>query len=134
MPIAIPDPDDPRILRDVALDGYRLTTWDTGRHCQTGQRLIGYAFYEPGATVPLFSGEEFGCAPADCIDSDACLRGILGFLTLRPGDTDREYFDAYTPAQLEWAKHGDAEELSLWTLEAQEGDEYPPPAFVDWNS
>lgn len=30
-------------------------------------------------------------------------RPLLGFLTLRPGDTDREYFDKYTPAQLEYA-------------------------------
>ena len=29
--------------------------------------------------------------------------GLLAFLTLQPGDTDEEYFENYTPAQLAWA-------------------------------
>lgn len=33
------------------------------------------------------------CAPGTPIDSDECLRNILGFLTLRPGNTDPDYFD-----------------------------------------
>ncbi len=27
----------------------------------------------------------------------------MGFLTLRPGDTDQEYFDGYTDNQLQYA-------------------------------
>jgi hypothetical protein len=132
MSITIPEPDDPRILRDVALDGYRLTTWETGRRCSTGQNLIGFAFYEPGATVPLFLGEDYGCSPMDCIDSDACLRGLLGFLTLRPGDTDSEYFEKYTPEQLAWCI-AEAEALAFWSFGPDDYEE-TPPAFTDWVS
>jgi hypothetical protein len=32
-------------------------------------------------------------------DSDETVRGLMGFLTLRPGDTDDEYFENYTKAQ-----------------------------------
>lgn len=45
------------------------------------------------------------------VDSDDCLRGILGFLTLRPGDTDLEYFEHYTEEQLGYlAEVGEFEE------------------------
>jgi hypothetical protein len=36
------------------------------------------------------------------------VRALMGFLTLRPGDTDDEYFDRYTPDQLAFAdEHGE---------------------------
>ena len=123
--IEVPELNDPRVLRYVAVEGYRLLTWDTGGRMQTGQYRIGYAFYAPNATEPLFCGDDFGCSPMDAIDSDACLRGLLGFLTLRPGDTDREYFDGYSEAQMAFAQ-GDAEYLQLWTLEDAD-----TPEFVD---
>lgn len=44
---------------------------------------------------------------------------MLTFLSLRPGDTDRDYFDRYTPEQLDWARaHG--EELSWLATELEE--------------
>jgi hypothetical protein len=43
------------------------------------------------------------------IDSDQCVRAILGFLTLRPGDTDAEYFENYNQEQLDFcAQHAEA--------------------------
>jgi hypothetical protein len=71
--------------------GYRLTMRDRGRR-----------------TV-LFEGDDFGCSPRHAIDSDATVEGIMGFLTLRPGDTDAEYFADYTQAQLDHcARHAEA--------------------------
>ena len=49
----------------------------------------------------LFEGQDFSPSPLHAIDSDAAVVGLMGFLTLRPGDTDRDYFDKYTPEQ--WA-------------------------------
>lgn len=42
--------------------------------------------------------------------------------TMMIGDTDREYFDTYTPSELEWAQSWDCEELSCSaiTLENEE--------------
>ncbi len=41
--------------------------------------------------------------PADQpLDGDQTVRGVLGFLALRPGDVEADYFDRYTPEQLAW--------------------------------
>lgn len=44
-------------------------------------------------------------------NSDAAVRNVMGWLTLRPGDTDSEYFAAYTPEQLAFCE-SHAETLS----------------------
>lgn len=95
---------------------FRLKTWDTGRTIG-GKNCVGYRLSmgmpnivgNPPVWTVLFEGEDFGCSPLHAIDSDACVAGIMGFLTLRPGDTDREYFDSYTPEQLEYCQqHAEA--------------------------
>lgn len=143
----IPALDDDRVLRHVELEGtgYTLLTWDTGRTTGRGsfaKDAIGYAFYEPGKDEPLFVGEDFGNSPMDAIDSDESLRALLGFLTLRPGDTDPEYFESYTPEQMDFAR-SEAEQLQMWGMEDEpsyeftnldDRDEYEenagPPTFV----
>lgn len=117
--VEVPDPDDNHVLRNVEFDGYRLMTWETGRRASTGQELLGYAMWAPGAKEPLFVGDDYGVAPAYSIDGDESLRGLLGFLTLRPGDTDDEYFEHYTPEQLAFAE-GDAEQLSIWGMDPED--------------
>lgn len=112
-----PDP-----LRHVRLEtGHVLRTWDTGRTRGNGmmsRTRIGYAFTSPGGEV-VFRGTDFTCSPCHADDSDATLRALLGFLTLRPGDTDREYFDGYTPAQRAFASSSECETLA-W-LYSEEG-------------
>jgi len=99
-------------LRDVLLErGYRLKTWDTGRTIG-GKSCLGYELTGPSGNV-LFTGEDFGCSPLHAIDSDEALRAILGFLFLRPGDTDRDYFDAYTAEQRAFAESSDCESLAF---------------------
>lgn len=118
MSITIPTTDDDRVLRYVEFDGAHLLTWDTYRRDEYGKHVLGYAFWPPDVSQEkpaLFVGEDFHNAPGDAIDSDESLRSLICFLTLRPGDTDPEYFDDYTPEQLAFAeKHG--EELSLWSM------------------
>ncbi len=43
-------------------------------------------------------------------------RTVLHYLTLRPGDTDADYFDFYTRVQLEWRDRY-AEELSIYAMD-----------------
>jgi hypothetical protein len=121
------NPSEDALLRDVMLGdtGYRLVLWDTFTQDRHGKSILGFAFYEPGVEEPLFEGEDYGASPMHAIDSDDTLRGLLGFLTLRPGDTDREYFQHYSPRQLAWAQ-AEAEELSMWAM-----DEDPEGEFVD---
>lgn len=121
------------ILRDVTLEGtgYRLVTWDTPNRAPTGQWLIGYAFFAPGEGEPIFTGEDAGIAPSNAVDSDDALRGLLGFLTLRKGDTDSDYFDGYTERQIAFRDGPDCGYLPLWGMEPQADDEHAPMAFVD---
>lgn len=125
----IPNPDDYHVLRHVKFDDYRLLTWETGKTCKTGQYLVGYAFYRPNASAPLFFGEDYGCSPMHSIDSDDCLRGIISFLTLRPSDIEDEYFENYTQDQMLFAEN-EAEMLNLWGMDSSDLDE-EVPGFID---
>lgn len=111
-------PTNDQILRRVRLRPYRagmgptfsLTVWDTYRTMGNGtmeKSRLGYRLTMRApmkAPIILFEGEDFGASPMDAIDSDSTIAAILGFLTLRPGDTDSEYFDNYTPTQLEYCR------------------------------
>jgi hypothetical protein len=64
------------------------------------------------AGVAVFCGRDFETPDHwTHIEPTHALAGLLGFLSLRPGDTDAEYFDSYSPSQMEWAETY-AEELS----------------------
>ena len=107
----------PTLLRHVALEaGYELATWDTHRTDEMGKSVLSYRFTQNGVT--LFEGEDYHVAPSHAVDSDEALRALLGFLTLRPGDTDDEYFARYTPEQTAFAA-GDAEMLQLYADESE---------------
>lgn len=99
---------------------FRLKTWDTGRTGLGDKSLLGYRLSigetkdqnvlgNPAVWTVLFEGEDFGCSPMHAIDSDETIAAIMGFLTLRPGDTDAEYFDDYTDQQREYCdQHAEA--------------------------
>ena len=113
------------LLRTVHLRPYRkgvgptftLRTWYTGKTDGFGggfsKPRIAYRFTmrENGKRTILFEGDDFFCGAGMAVDSNDAVAGLLRFLTLRPGDTDREYFDKYTPTQLEYANQH-AETLS----------------------
>lgn len=124
----VPALDDPITVRHVLVGyGRRLHVWNPGRRTGLGKAAVGYAFYLPGATEPLFAGENIGCSPLHRVGSDDCLRMVLGFLSLRPGDTDPDFFDGYTEDQLAWVV-ANGEELSLWAVD--EGTEFEDA--TDW--
>lgn len=89
---------------------YQLWMWDTGRHDHRGQPYIRYDFIGPNRRS-IFAGEDFAGSPMNAIDSDEAVAALLNFLTLRPGDTDRDYFDKYTADQTAFAESSDAEYL-----------------------
>jgi hypothetical protein len=116
------------IIRRVTLRPYRkgmgpsftLTMWDTGRIDWAGsvRTVVGYklTMREHGKTTALFEGEDYKPSPLEAIDSDDSVNGLLGFLTLRKGDTDDDWFKDYTPEQLDYCDQH-AESLSLAALD-----------------
>lgn len=122
----MPRPSEDQILRRVIFSPYRrgqgptfaLTTWDAYRQDRMGKSILGYRLEEvsqsrvgqrKSARKLLFEGEDFGASPMHAVDSDEIVSSLMSFLTLRPGDTDREYFEDYTAEQLEFAdQHAEA--------------------------
>lgn len=95
-----------------------------------GKSRMGYYLARPDGAV-LFQGDDY-FVPGVCDDGGAAT-GLLGFLTLKPGDTDEEYFDDYTPEQLDWCQSGDCEELALLVYDWDSGDggeEYNDDTYI----
>ena len=93
---------------------FMLDMWDTGLSDYRGQPYIRYelTMRSEGEPVVLFAGEDFSGSPMHSIDSDNTVEGLMGFLTLRPGDTDPEYFDGYTSDQIDFCnEHAEALEV-----------------------
>lgn len=93
---------------------FHLQTRDTGR-CNGTHTMLAYTLRmkdTDGRSVVLFEGDDYGVPGHECIDSDAAMRGLLSFLTLRPGDTDADYFASYTAEQLAFCDYH-AEALAM---------------------
>lgn len=123
----------PELIRTVRFSPFRrghgptftLTLYDTHRRDSRGQTVLAYKFMrrEAGKTEVLFEGADFAGSPLHADDSNETIASLMGFLTLKPGDTDAEYFANYTPRQLEWAESGEPDDLDyeLRRLRVEEG-------------
>jgi hypothetical protein len=100
------------ILKIWKRNGYRLTLY------YQGSNRLGYRFSDQGKMI--FQGEDFKPSPLYAIDSLAAVYGLLSFLSLRPGDTDKEYFKDYTPDQINWCTSIRAEYLALLVSDFEE--------------
>jgi len=97
---------------------FTLELYDLNKTDPMGKYMLGYKLFmhtpRPGTftrptTALLFQGTDFASSPMHAIDSDETVRSLMGFLTLRPGDTDADYFANYTPAQTKFAaEHAEA--------------------------
>jgi hypothetical protein len=92
----------------------RLYSGNFGRMA-TGQERMGYrlTMKKPGERrIVLFEGKDFGRAPGNTEDGAETVVAIMGFLTLKPGDTDPDYFAAYSDVQRDYCERY-AESLSV---------------------
>lgn len=80
---------------------FKLTIYDTGRTDSYGKTCIGYELRTCDGSMSrtIFEGKDFYASPMHADDSDETVRSLMTFLTLRPGDTDSEYFEGYTEEQ-----------------------------------
>lgn len=94
-----------------------LYLYDLNQTKAPNHHAMGYTFMH--GTEIIFSGDDFGVPVSIPVDSDQAVRNLLGFLSLRPGDTDSEHFDSYTQRQVEWAEQY-GEDLSLYAQDDSE--------------
>jgi hypothetical protein len=95
-----------------------------------GDKLEYYFFYNGDL---LFNDNDYKPSILYPIDSMDSLIGLLGFLTVKPGDTDKEYFANYTPAQLAWCDSVDCEIIGTQVHDYDDKDgEYHTAAFNDF--
>lgn len=88
--------DTHRTMYGKSLLGYRLTMHHSINYAHVKTRYV--------KRDVVFEGEDFGCSPMHSIDGDESVEACMSFLTLRPGDTDADYFDNYTPEQMEYCQ------------------------------
>lgn len=99
------------LLRTWQAGDFRLDLFYNG----TGWGRVRLAYEFRDRDEVIFAGNDFYPSPLHSYDGDGAVAALLGFLSLRPGDTDREYFDKYTHRQLAWA-HARAETLQRAAL------------------
>ena len=90
---------------------FSLIVWDANRRDELGKWILGYrlTMCEPSGRTVLFEAEDFHCSPLHAVDADETIASLMTFLTLRPGDTDREYFDRDTSNQVDYrVEHAEA--------------------------
>ena len=98
-------------VRTWEAEDYRLELYDTLTTDRYGKSVLAYQFSHRGRL--LFAGADFHFSPLHAGDADATVAGVLAFLSLKPGGTDPDYFDSYTPEQLAFAR-AEGENLSLY--------------------
>jgi hypothetical protein len=112
----MPEFDQYHHVRTWEAEDYRLELCDTFRLDYYGKCVLAYRFFHRGRL--LFPGADFHCSPLHAVDADATVAGVLAFLSLKPGDTDPEYFEDYTPEQLAFAR-AEGDNLSLYVEELE---------------
>lgn len=95
--------------------GYELIT------LYPGGSFLWYYLVNSQSCV-IFSGKDFKGSPLYNIDSIENIISLLGFLTLKPGDTDSEYFAKYTREQFDFAASNESEEIKNWISDFENGE------------
>ena len=98
-------------------NGFTLRIFDS-HYQKGGRKYYGYELKD-GRKI-IFKGTDFGPGYCTAPDSLEAVYGILGFLTVQEGDTDKEYFEKYTPEQMEWIRSSRCEELNLMVYDWEE--------------
>jgi len=105
-------------------DGFLLRLFDTGRSSEHGKPRLRYTLVDDRFdSLPLFEGDDFSASPMHAVDSPETVASLLGFLSLKPGDTDADYFAGYSARQRDWLETGRPDELQIIVFDMEN-----PPA------
>jgi hypothetical protein len=108
---------------------------EIGGDGRTSDGRIRYFYRLSSKGRAIFEGRDF-CSGSGADPNAGTLaqaaRYLLGFLTMRPGDVEADYFQEYTPHQLSW-RDGFAEELSIYAQDrccGYCGSDHDSPALL----
>lgn len=106
-----------RLLAGWPIDeAHLLELWPNGR---TAEGRIRWLYRLSRRNRTIFFATDISSPTGTVLSTNTLISSattVLGYLTLRPGDTDADYFDTCTPAQIAW-RDSYAEELALYALE-----------------
>ena len=132
-------------IGDVVVELYQLHEFQplTDSHYTVGYRLWDVRCcdsddpdYDDSPEL-IFEGRDYGVPSGKAIDSPVAFIEILGWLLLKPGDTDQTFFNNFTSEQLVWI-HQNAENLQSYQISLQDqlasirNKEVPSWACFDW--
>jgi len=103
-------------IRHVQIDMFLVELFDMGKLSDPNHQVVGYRFWDGDEL--MFEGKDYGVPRGTKLTDGSVVVTLLGFIGLKPGDTDDEYFENYTPKQLEWADQR-AEDVSLYAMELE---------------
>jgi hypothetical protein len=86
-------------------DSFELFIFHT-HQSRDGKWRMAYVLFDEGKVI--FKGDDF-FSPND-LDEKWNVAQLLGFLSLKDGDTGDEYFEKYTPEQIAWRDERAADE------------------------
>ena len=108
------------------VDGFRLELFTTVSTTGDERPAVVYRFWDlsadAGRARPVFEVADWHPSILHAVDGTESVRGLLGFLCLRPGDVEADYFASYTPRQLTW-RDARAEDLTWWASQSDEAGE-----------
>lgn len=110
--------DEP--IREWEDGKFKLKMWEADDRIPNRviRNYLAYRFWYDGKEV--FKGADYAPDASQTDDGDEAVAGLLHFLSLKPGDTDSEYFDSYTTEQMQFAiLHG--EELGTIARDMEDG-------------
>ncbi len=108
---------DGEFLFHGQFDDFLVELFDTHKFQEPNHNQLGYRLWDKDEVI--FEGSDLGSPRHEKMGSSIQIISLLGFLSLRDGDTDAEYFDSYTRRQLEWRDER-AEDLGLWAYSLAE--------------
>lgn len=110
-------------MRSWRKHGVTLHMWELPWSGSTTHVRIHYRLMHGRKCV--FEASDYKVPPHRGIDSNGAVVTLLSFLTLQPGDTDKEYFDDYTEEQREWMQSDacDMVKMYVYSVENKEYDE-----------
>lgn len=125
LPVTVKSPYELGLKHDELMLRFRQHGIEVNIYWNGGERT-SYSFFIDG--IVAASGNDFRPSPIHYIDDINSMVSLLGFLTVRKGDTDDEYFKDHSVKHLEWLDGNHCEDLRLLIDDFDSNSQYSSKA------